>query len=386
MEYRCVDTDSGLRSVLAEISDEPRVALDTEFHRERTYRPQTALVQIAWSDGLALIDPLAVDLKPLAGLFEQGPLVIAHAPDQDLEVLECCCGAVPERLFDTQIAAGFLGLGVPSLAALHKAELGLTLPKSDRMADWLARPLKRSQLDYAASDVRHLLEIHDRLSTRLAELGRSSWAEAEFALLLEGARSVRDPERAWSNLKNLRQLNRRDLPIARSLAMWREQRASDVNRPARHVLSDMAVVSIAAAAPRTPAELSKIRGVDQGIANSRIAPGILQAVRDGANSTWQPPRALQRNSAETERRRQAAALVRAWVGQFARENMIHPPLLATTADIEALLRGDPDARLSQGWRAELIAAPIRRLVQGEVAVAFDGDSLVIEERSRRPAT
>ena len=384
MEYRCIDTDSGLSSVLAEIAEEPRIAIDTEFHRERTYRPQVALLQLAWSNGLALIDPLAVNPKPLAGVLEKGPLIVAHAADQDLEVLECCCGTLPERVFDTQVAAGFVGLGVPSLASLHASELGLQLPKADRMADWMARPLARRLLEYAASDVRHLLEIHDRLSARLVELGRDQWAEAEFSLLLDRYRLAREPEEAWARLKNVRHLNRRDLPVVRSLMSWREKRAAEINRPARHVLSDMAVVSIARDAPRTPEQLSRVRGVGQGLASSAAASAILQAVEDGLESDWRPPLPSRRDDMKAQKLRPASALIRAWLGQLAREQLIHPPLLATSADIEALLRGDEDARLWQGWRAELTAESIGGLLKGASALAFDGDALVLEERSHRP--
>ena len=102
--YRYVDSSAGLRDVVGALVSEPRYALDTEFHRERTYRPQAALIQIAWPGDLVLIDPLAVDMAPLAEVFAAGGLMVAHAAGQDLEVLEHCCGAVPERIFDTQIA------------------------------------------------------------------------------------------------------------------------------------------------------------------------------------------------------------------------------------------------------------------------------------------
>ena len=112
-----------------------------------------ALVQIAWDDQIVLIDPLAIDLKPLKALMDSDALAVLHAATQDLEVLEQACGAIPMRLFDTQIAAGFLGLSTPSLAYLHERELGVPLAKGSRFTDWLERPLGTAQLDYAASDV-----------------------------------------------------------------------------------------------------------------------------------------------------------------------------------------------------------------------------------------
>ena len=382
--YRYIDSDEGLRGVVAALAAEPRFALDTEFHRERTYRPQAALIQIAWPGDLVLVDPLAVDVKPLSKVLTGDGLMVAHAAAQDLEVLEHCCGAVPPRLFDTQIAAGFVGLGIPSLSSLYESQIGWKPPKADRLTDWLVRPLKDSQLDYAASDVVHLLEIGDRLSARLAEMGRTRWAEAEFELLLERNRQGQPPEDAWSKLKGVRHLRRRDLPVVRSVAMWRERRASNVDQPVRHVLSDMAVVSVAQAAPRTVEELAAVRGVGEGVARGRLGPAILKAVAEGLASDWCPPPKRPKRSDAAERLRPAVGLVTSWVSQLARDRKIEPSLLATRADIEALIRGDADARLARGWRSEMVGEPLRRLVAGEAALAFDNGKLVLEERSRRP--
>ena len=382
--YRYIDSGAGLRAAVVALSGEPRFALDTEFHRERSYWPEAALIQIAWPGDLVLIDPLAVDVRPLSDVLSGGGLMVAHAASQDLEVLEHCCGAVPALIFDTQIAAGFLGRGTPALSSLYESEIGWRPPKADRLTDWLVRPLKTSQLEYAASDVMHLLEIHDRMAARLDELGRVDWAEDEFALLLERSRRAQRPEEAWTRLKEVRHLRRRDLPVVRSVAMWRELRAARVNQPVRHVLSDMAVVSISRAAPRTTEDLAAVRGVGEGVARGRLGSAILEAVADGVASNWRPPPARPARSAHAERLRPAVGLVTSWVSQLARERMIEPSLLATRADIEALIRGDPDARLSRGWRSELVGEPVRRLVEGEAALAFDDDQLVLEERSRRP--
>ena len=215
-------------------------------------------------------------------------------------------------------------------------------------------------------------------------LGRLGWAEAEFELLLERNRRTQRPEDAWTRLKEVRHLRRRDLPVVRSVAMWRELRAARVNQPVRHVLPDMAVVSISRAAPRTTEDLAKVRGVGQGVARGRLGPAILSAVADGLASDWRPPPAQRGRSNHADRLRPAVGLVTSWVGQLARERMIEPSLLATRADIEALIRGDADARLARGWRSEMVGEPIRRLIEGEAALAFDDGKLVLEERSRRP--
>ena len=179
-EPRLVTTAAALDDLVAILVDEPRYAVDTEFHRERTYYPKVALVQVAWDGGIALIDPLAVSLEPLAQGAAPAPVSPCCTPRrQDLEVLDLACGATPTRLFDTQLAAGFCGMSTPSLASLADRDLRIRLPKGDRLTDWLARPLTDDQLAYAAADVAHLLALHDRLVERLDALGRLEWAEDE---------------------------------------------------------------------------------------------------------------------------------------------------------------------------------------------------------------
>jgi len=382
-DHRIVDTREALQEVVEALESEPRFALDTEFHRERTYWPKVALVQIAWPGDLVLIDPLAVEMGPLAAVFDDETVVVAHAAAQDLEVLENCCGAVPARLFDTQLAAGFLGMATPSLAALHERELGLQLPKSSRLTDWLVRPLGAAQLDYAASDVANLLEIHDRLTEQLTKRGRLSWAEAEFELLLARDRGPRDPDEAWRRIKEARHLRGSAVSVARSVAGWRERRAAEIDQPPRFVLADMAVVGVAQSAPRSGEDLARVRGVDRGMTRGQLGEQILEAVGEGLALDWRPPRP-QRRSVDGRELRPAVALVAAWVNQVARDRDLDPALLATRADVEALVRGDDDARLASGWRADLAGGPIRRLVSGDAALAFEGGSVVLEERSNQP--
>ncbi len=379
-----VDDEAAWRDVLDQLVDEPRYAVDTEFHRERTYFPKLALVQIAWPGGLVLVDPLAVDLGPLAKVLEGPGVAVMHAAGQDLEVLHHACGAVPSRLFDTQLAAGFVGMSSPSLASLVERELGLKLEKGDRLTDWLRRPLSEDQRRYAALDVAHLFELQDRLLSQLEVDGRVSWAEAECERLRTSNPWAREPEEAWRRIKEVRQLRGRTLAVAQSLAAWRERRAATIDQPVRFVMPDLGVVGVAQRAPRTVDELKKVRGIDDRHTRGAAVEGILAAVAEGLD---RPPPAPRGDApAELARElRPAVGLVSAWVSQLARDLRIDTAILATRADLEALLRGDPDARLAHGWRAEVAGGPIRDLVEGRAALAFDGNGgLVLERRSHDP--
>lgn len=378
-----VVTDAaGLSELLDRLRGVDVWAFDTEFHRERTYFPELALVQLAWEDQVVLIDPLAVDIAPMAELLDGPGLAVVHAASQDLEVLLATCGTVPARLFDTQLAAGFLGSSTPSLATLLSSELGVRLPKADRLSDWLKRPLTTRQVDYATSDVAHLIELHAKLESRLIERGRLAWAEGEFATLVADSRDGRDPMEAWRRVKEARRLRDRPAAVAQAVAAWRERRAAEVNRPVRHVLSDLAIVAIAQRAPRTPEELADVRGIDRGLSKGQVGRSILEAVEHGLQAEPPPD-----DTAPELRRelRPAATLASAWLAQHARDLDLDPGLLATRSDIEGYLSREGPSRLRSGWRAEVVGRALDGLVEGSVSVAFDDGELVLEERSRIPA-
>jgi ribonuclease D len=239
LDHRWVAGQDELESVIDELLDEPSYALDTEFHRERTYFPKLALLQLAWPGGLVLVDPLAVDVSSMRRLFDSEVLAVLHAAQQDLDVLTHAVGAVPRRLYDTQVAAGFVGYGTPSLVALLQGELRVSPVKGDRLTDWLRRPLTADQREYAASDVAYLLDVRDRLTAKLAGLGRTEWAVEACDELLARPVSGAAPWDAWQRLKDVRTLLPRGAarqgdrhPSASGAA--RSRRARHLATPAAH--------------------------------------------------------------------------------------------------------------------------------------------------------
>ena len=370
MTERWIDQPADLEAVIDTLLAEPRYATDTEFHREKTYFPRLALVQVAWSDGLALIDPLAIDPKAFTRLFASDTLAVAHAAQQDLDVLTHAVGAIPARLFDTQVAAGFIGYGTPSLVSLLQGELGITPAKGDRLTDWLRRPLTPAQQAYAAADVASLLELQDKLVAQLSELGRLAWAEDACEELRQRPTGAIDPDLAWSRLKDARSLRARARAVAQAVAAWREREAAANDTPIRQVLPDLAILGIAQRQPATLEELAQARGVDERHRRGRIGREILEAVARGKQST---PPALPDAVEELDRsKRPAVTLVSAWVSQVARDAKIDTALLATRADLVAIIRGDPNARLAHGWRAELVGDGLTRLMEGRAGLTFDG--------------
>jgi len=380
---RFVDSAHGLSALLADIADTSIYCFDTEFHRERTYYARLALIQIAWPDGIAIVDPLGCDPAPLAELFSSPALAVVHAGDQDLEIVERACGVLPAQMFDIQIGAGFLGLASASLGAVVDRLLGLRLEKGDQLTDWMHRPLNTAQLQYAAGDVAYLIECYEELKNRLVELGRWSWAEEECALALAKGKRVPVPEEAWWRLRQARQLRGRARGVAQSVAAWRERRAQRLDIPVRNVFPDLAIASIAQRPPQTRAELEGVRSLDSRHLGGGAAAEVLGAVAEGsalpASALVLPPGPQGDAVAKP-----TVALAAAYATERAHDLDLDPALLATRADIVDFLQEPPVGRLTMGWRADLVGVPIRQLVSGEAALAVSGSSLVLEERSHRP--
>jgi ribonuclease D len=328
-----------------------------------------ALVQIADAHGVSLVDALAVDLAPLREVLSGDGLAVMHAARQDLEVLERSCGTIPENMVDTQLAAGFLGYTSPSLAVLLERELKVRTGKADRLTDWMRRPLTERQLSYAADDVAHLLELHRRLWDQLERRQRTAWVREACDELCREPRGGRPPEEAWRRIKEVRHLRGSRLAVAQAVAAWRERRAAEADITPRFVLSDLGVVSIASSAPSTVEELRQLRGVDGRALKGGSGEELLRAVQQARGASPAPRDDTAPVELEAELR-PVVPLISAWVSQRARELDLETSLLATRSDLEQLLRGDEGARLSHGWRAEIVGEPIRNLVAGRMALVF----------------
>jgi len=364
--------------LLDDLRDADAYGLDAEFHGESSYYPRLAVLQIASPDRVAVVDATTVDVHPFAAILEGPGLMVAHAGEQDLQVLQRSAGAIPARMLDTQVAAGFMGFGSPSLARLVGDLLGVRLEKGARMSDWFKRPLTTEQVAYAAADVVHLLDLRRVIEERLAATGRLEWAYDES----ERRRRVREPDigMAWWRLKGWRQLRGPSRGVAQELAAWRERAAMASDKPARRVLADEAVMLLAERPPRSVRDIPKSRLFDIGRLSTKIVDELMAAVARGLEL----PAAELRLPPDTDlppHLQTLASLLAAWVAQQSRTLSIDATLLATRSDIEAFLRGVPDNRLEHGWRAELVGSTVERIVAGTAAIAYDGKgSLVLIDR------
>jgi ribonuclease D len=384
--YEVIDSDRALSDLISAHSSVDFYAIDTEFQRERTYYPAAGLIQLAFNDGVFLVDPLACDAKLLSELFSSSAIAVAHAVDQDLDVLRTWCRATPSQIFDTQVAAGFLGYSTPSLSTLLREFLDIDITKTDRLTDWTQRPLSDSQLEYAAGDVAHLLEMYVAIAKRLIDRGRFIWAQEECNELLNSLHDEIDPQTVWWRLKESRGLRGRARLVAQEVAAWRERRAQEVNVPSRYVLPDLAIAVIAQQVPKSIDELREIRTVDGRHLRNGAGEELLGVIA-AAVALPESQLRLQEYVPVDKSTRSISTLVAAYIGQVGKQNEIDPTIIATRSDVDSFLIGESKSRLLKGWRAQLVGESISRLVRGDAALAFgESGELVLEERSHKPVT
>ncbi|HET9772213.1 MAG TPA: HRDC domain-containing protein, partial [Acidimicrobiia bacterium] len=276
-----VATTYDLEQLVAESASADAYALDTEFHGEGRYYPKLAVIQLAVPGRVAVIDATAVDCRPLQRLFAGPAVAVTHAGGQDVEILNRACGAKPARIFDTQIAAGFLGYASASLASLVREFLGRKMDKGSVLSDWLQRPLSAQQVAYAEADVAHLLELRAVLTSRLADLGRLEWATEECERLV--APSSPDVMTAWWRVKGSGQLRALARARAQELAAWRERAAQTADRPARSILPDEAILTLAERPPRSAADLPKSRFFDPRKLSTATVGEVMAAAARGSD-------------------------------------------------------------------------------------------------------
>src|SRR5215213_10230497 len=256
-----ITKSADLKALVERLSEQPFVAVDTEFMRENTYWPDLCLIQIGDIDEAAAIDPKAegLDMTPLLDLMvrNEDVLKVFHAGGQDIEIVYNLTGRTPHPLFDTQIAAMALGLGEQvGYSNLVESLVGKTLDKGARFTDWARRPLDKRQIDYAIGDVTHLATLFPKMLEKLRRTGRGDWLDQEMERLADPANYENDPELAW---KRIRISSRKPEVLGRlkALAGWREQEARGKNLPRGRIMKDETIADVAAHPPVSQEALAR---------------------------------------------------------------------------------------------------------------------------------
>jgi ribonuclease D len=283
MRYQTIEDAAELEAAVERLRGEPLLGVDTEAAGYHRFFDRMSLVQLSSRQENVLVDPLAVeDLSPLRALLEDPAIEkVFHDADYDLRILDRDAAMGVRGLFDTQIAAAFLGERQLGLGNIVERYLGLKLPKEHQRADWAERPLSAGMLEYAATDTAHLPDLRDRLREALLERGRLHWAEEEF-LRREQTRWTEpdDGKEAFMRIKGARDLDPRGLAILRELHAWREGVARERDQATFRILSNQALLELSAAPRASVRELSSVTGISEGLAQRR-GRDILAAVQRG---------------------------------------------------------------------------------------------------------
>lgn len=320
--------------------------------------PIAGLVQVGDGRRAYLIDPLAVrDWHPFATLLDDAAVVkVLHACSEDLEVLLRLTGSLPQPLFDTQLAAGYLNIGFSmGYSRLVQAVLGIELPKGETRSDWLQRPLSEMQVRYAAEDAQHLAELYEALLPKLSD-DKRAWVLEDGAELVANLQRESDPEEAYREVKQAWRLKSQQLAVLKVLTAWRERQARARNQPRNRVLREASLWPLARTQPRDLVTLARIDEMHPRTVR-QDGEALLAMIREAAATPEQDwpaalPEPLPLEVSGVLKKLRA-------VGQREAKALdIAPELMLRKKTLEALLKsGYPDGPYQlpdslRGWRRE----------------------------------
>ena len=289
-----------------------------------------------------------------------------------IRILDRDAGLFIARLFDTQVAAAFLGERALGLGTIAEKYLGVKLPKEHQRADWGERPLTEGMKEYAATDTAHLPALRDRLRAELVERGRLHWAEEEF----RRKEQIRwtEPEEgreAWMKVKGARDLSPRGLAVLRELYAWREGVARELDRATFRVLGNQALIEMSLNPPRGVSELRGVTGLSDGLMQRRgreIAAAVGRALEipDAELPRWPRGQRFERDlelEARVERLKDAR-------NRRADELGLDPGFVMSRAQLEEVAKARPrsEAELTavQGvrrWQVEATGAALLKALR-----------------------
>lgn len=375
-----IDDDSQLKAFVKRCCTSPYMAIDTEFLREKTYYARLCLIQVAIEGEVAIIDPFAIkDITLLNDALTSSDVVkIFHASSQDIEILYHETGVVPRPVFDTQVAAALLGKSQQaSYSSLVSSYCSVNLPKKDSFTDWSQRPLKDSQIRYAADDVVYLPQIYYDMVEVLNEKNRLHWLDEAFEEISSPEKYEIKPEERYRKLRRVNQLNARQMAAAREFAAWRELKAQKINVPRKWIVSDEQIVEACRREARTIDELFMVREMRESL-RAEDARQAVACIKKGLSCPKEQLPQVHEKPKNEHNVDIVVDLMNAVVHLRARENHIAPQTLAPQAELMKLARGhDDECELLKGWRYKVIGKELKELLKGKFSLRIADGNLEI---------
>jgi len=378
-ENQLIETTEELAEFCNTISAADYIAIDTEFVRDKTYFSKLCLIQISSTTDIACIDPLVVqDLSPLKALFSNKTQTkIFHACRQDLEILYSDIGLMPDPIFDTQVAATLLGLGEQiGYGNLIKHYLDINLAKQHARTDWEQRPLSAEQIEYAANDVRYLIQAYPLILKELDNYGRRNWLDKDFNELLDPALYQVDAEQLWQKVSGNQKLRPKQLAVLQQLCIWREAIAVKKDKPRKWILSDNIALSIAMSMPDSKAKLANTRGINQATVD-KDANAIIQCVNTAlAIPEDQWPQARKKTKLNKNQEASIDALL-AICKLKANEHSISVGAIVNRNELEKLVQNETELGILNGWRFNLVGETLVKFLKNDVCLSYIDNTLEI---------
>jgi ribonuclease D len=376
-----------LAELLAALKAAGSFAYDSEFIGELTYLPRLCLIQAASATRIALIDPLAeLDVKPFWELVADPSIEkIVHAGLQDVEPVFRAVGKPPANLFDTQITAGFAGIGYPlSLSKLVFSVVGAKLGKGLTFSHWDHRPLTDHQLRYAADDVRYLPAIRHELGKRLEGKPHTAWAREESASLADPSLHQFDPQTQWMKIRGAPMLPAMNQAILRELVAWREGAAAEEDVPPRTLVKDEILLDMARGPIESVTDLARVKGLPRPV-EDKYGEAILEAAKKAKALPEAEHPTIQIYEPSPEEKFRADSLFYAAQAICAGQQ-IDPSLVTSRQEVGELYRlvsTGKDAcslRILRGWRREALGQKLLDIHAGraDFSVRWDGHALKLK--------
>lgn len=378
-QLQYIDNTDELKHYCESIKLSPWLAIDTEFQREKTYYSKLALIQIATTNSLAIIDPLACDINPLLDiLYDKNILKVFHAARQDQEIFYDMRGEPLAPVFDTQIAAPILGH--PEQAGygrLVEDILGVQLSKAHSRTDWTRRPLSQDQLTYAADDVIYLAKLYPLLEKELQEKDRLSWVAPAFKDLSTTSLYANPPELAWKRIRAGKKLKGPALSILQTLAEWREARAQEKNIPRGWLIKDDILVELAKLKPVDAKSVSQIRGLSDKFAE-KYGNTISQLIQQALTEKPEQKEKTNKSKKSNEKTEAIADLLMAQVRINAEKAGINPNSVTQRKELLQLIHGERDLAILADWKAELVGQQLVDTLEGHNSFTISSGKLLIK--------
>lgn len=373
-----ITTPLALDELIGHLRDAGSFAYDTEFIGELSYFPRLCLIQVATTQRIALVDPFEIDDLDSFWSLLANPKVqkIVHAGVQDLEPVVRNINKPPANIADTQIAAGFMGLGYPTgLAKLVQELLGVALGKGLTYTNWAHRPMSAVHKRYAANDVRFLPALKAAIDERIESLGRPSWVARECAALSDRSQYEPDPQNGFARIRGATGLSPDRQQVLRALLEFRDAAAREQNTPPRALLKDEMLIKLARHPVSNVEDLAKTGGLPRPV-RERHGQAIVEAIDRALVQPAVAEVAAPRPD-ETTTERIAIDSLWAAVTGYCLGMSVDPALASSRQEIATCYRAAADGRrpaqgrLTRGWRKELLGRFLDDFMTGKTHVRLD---------------